>query len=214
MSSGSHAFSQLVEVVGPSRGDGRAPEIGRAQRIFLSSMAFLGALALAAVWGIAAGSHGGHLGLTSAIKVPLLLLASVLAALPLGLLVHRLTAKRGRASDLVLGHAAATFTGSLVLALLAPIVALYQYSSTWAGPMVALASAAAAIGVAFAIFLRVLVKLQNGGAWTDFIAPVALLLILQGAALFQLASISTPILPERTLIERGVDGLPAVESGR
>ncbi len=207
-----HAFSQLVDVVGPSRGEAR-PEIGRAQRIFLSSVAFLGALGLSAIWGVAAGSHAGHLGLASAIKVPLLLLASVLAALPLGLLVHRLTSKRGRSSDLVLGHAAATFTGALVLALLAPIVALYQYSSAWAGPVVALVSAAAAIIVAFAIFLRVLAKLQaGGGAWTDFVAPVALLLVLQGAALFQLASISTPILPERTIIERGIDGVSGAEN--
>ena len=205
-----HAISQLVEVVGPSRAVDR-PEIGRSQRIFLSSVAFLAALALASVWGIAVGSHAGHLGVASAVKVPLLLLASVLAALPLGLLVFRLTSTQGRASDLVLGHAAATFTGTLVLALSAPIVALYQYSSAWAGPVVALVSAVVAIGVSFVIFLRVLAKLQRGASWIPFIAPVALLLTLQGAALFQLASISTPILPQRTLIERGVDGLPATE---
>ncbi|WP_394842491.1 hypothetical protein LZC95_36155 [Pendulispora brunnea] len=205
------AFSQLVDVVGPSRA-GTRPEIGRAQRIFLSSMAFLGALVLAGVWGIAAGSHQAHFGLDSAFKVPLLLLASVLAALPLGLLVFRLTSTTGRASDLVLGHAAATFTGSLVLALLSPIVALYQYSSAWAGPVVAVASLAVAIGVSFAIFLRVLSKLAAGGTWVPFVVPVALLLVLQGAALFQLASISTPILQERTLIERGIDGVKPMES--
>lgn len=201
-----HPFAQLVDVVGPSRDEAR-PEMGRAQRIFLSSFAFLSALGLAAIWGIAAGSHAGHLGVGSAIKVPLLLLASVLAALPMGLLVYRLTSSRGRASDLVLGHAAATFTGALVLALSAPIVALYQYSSAWAGPVVALVSAGIAIAVAFVIFLRVLAKLRPGGGWHSFIAPVALLLSLQGAALFQLASISTPILQERTPIERGIDGL-------
>ncbi|WP_394831933.1 hypothetical protein LVJ94_35990 [Pendulispora rubella] len=207
------AFSQLVDVVGPSR-VGSRPEIGRAQRIFLSSMAFLGALVLAGIWGVAAGSHAGHLGVGSALKVPLLLLASVLAALPLGLLVFRLTSATGRASDLVLGHAAATFTGTLVLALLAPIVALYQYSSAWAGPVVAVASAAVAIGVSFAIFLRVLAKLAAGGTWLPFVVPVVLLLGLQGAALFQLASISTPILPERTLIERGIDGVKPMESAQ
>jgi len=210
-----HPIAQLVEVVGPSRGDDDArPELGRAQRIFLSSVAFLAALGLAAIWGVAAGSHAGHIGLESAIKVPLLLLASILAALPLGLLVYRLTSSRGRPSNLVLGHAAATFTGALVLALSAPIVALYQYSSVWAGPVVALASAGVAIAVSFAIFLRVLVKLHTHGSWRGFIAPVALLLLLQGAALFQLASISTPILPQRTPIERGVDGLPAMENAR
>jgi hypothetical protein len=205
-----NSFFQILEMVRP---DGETPratpslDASGARRALLAITAFLSALALAAVWGVAAGSVPGHLALDNLIKVPLLLVVSAMAALPLALLVHRLTSSRGRGSDLLIGHALGTFVGALVLALLAPLVALYQHSSTWAGPAFALGSAFLAIAVAFAVFIRILGKIHTDGPRRALVAPAGLLLFLQLAALVQLASITTPIFPQRTTLGHGIDAI-------
>jgi hypothetical protein len=200
-----HPFALLLDMVSPSP---RAnAEMSSTQRSLVAVVGFLGSLGLAAVWGVAAGTYPGHWALANAFKVPTLLTVSSLAALPLGLLVWKLTAPEGRASDLIVGHASAAFAGSLVLAFLAPLVALYQHSSTWAGPVVAFASAAIALVVGLAIFVRVIGKLVSAGsARRGLVAPAGLLLAVQLAALMQLASLTTPIFPDRTMFGRGIDG--------
>jgi hypothetical protein len=182
--------------------------MSRAQRLFLAGFAFVGALALSALWGVAAGSHDGRFALGNAASVPLLLLMSSVASLPLGLLVYRLTVADGRASDLVLGHAGALFGGSLVLALLTPIVALYQYSSSWAGPVVAMGSELVGVAIGFALLLRGLAKLvPDPRARRGMLVPVALLCVVQGAALLQLSAVAPPVMPHRTVLGRGIDGI-------
>ncbi len=200
-----HPIGQLLEVVGP--GGHPEPGLSRTEQLRLSVIASLSSLALAGIWGLAAGSHAGRFAFQNAVTVPALLLASSLAALPLGLLIFCLTAPKGHWSDLILGHSTATFTGALVLALLSPIVALYQYSSSWAGPWVALGSAFVGAIVAVAILLRVLAKLVPIDARRSFVLPVVLLLIVQLGALCQLASVTDPVFQHRTLFGRGVDGL-------
>jgi hypothetical protein len=209
---------EILEMVRPQTETARvtahphSPEPTRARRAALAITAFLSALALAAVWSIAAGTVPGHLALDNVIKVPLLIVVSSIAALPLGLLVHRLTAFAGRASDLLIGHAVGTFVGALVLALLSPLVALYQHSSTWAGPAFAVVSALVAIAVAFLVFVRVLARLHQGDGRKGLVLPAALLLVLQLAALAQLASITTPIFPHRTVAGHGIDALSRAQS--
>ncbi len=203
------AISQLLDFVSPGPNDG-AP-LGRAQRTLISVQAVLASLLFAGAWGIAAGSHAHHFALGNAVTVPLLLLVSSVAALPPGLLVFRLTAREGRVSDLLVSHAMACFTGTLVLALLAPIVALYQHSSSWAGPAIALASAFVGLGVACAILLRILGKLVKPGTRRSLVVPVVLLVVLQIAALMQLASVAPAVFPTRTVFGRGVDSVSHVE---
>jgi hypothetical protein len=185
-----------------------AEGVSRARRLFLACSALLAALACAAIWGVAAGSAGGHFALMNAVSVPLIVLASSVAALPLALAVFRLTTLDGRASDLVLGHAAALFGACLLLALLAPVIALYQHSSSWAGPVVAIASVVAATALAVAFLVRVLGKLApESRARRGMLVPVILLSLLQVAALLQLAAIAPPVMPHRTVLGRGVDVL-------
>jgi hypothetical protein len=201
-----HSFDQLLALVGPR--PLAAAEMSRARRLFLAAFAFVSALGLSALWGVAAGSHDGRFALENAASVPLLLLMSSVASLPLGLLVFRLTVAEGRASDLVLGHAGAVFGGSLVLAFLTPIVALYQYSSSWAGPIVAHASAFLGIATGLALLLRSLAKLvPEARARRGMLAPVGLLCLAQGAALMQLSAIAPPVMPHRTVLGRGIDGI-------
>ncbi|MEO8875146.1 MAG: hypothetical protein ABI461_06120 [Polyangiaceae bacterium] len=198
---------QLLELIRPETANGFSPPT-RTQRLFLSAFAFLIALALVAVWGIAAGTHDGHIAIANAVKVPMLLVVSSLTVLPLGLLVFRLTSRSARCTDLLAGHAIAIFSASLVLAVLSPLLMLYQFSSTWAGPLVAVASVAVAFVVGFFMFVRVLEKLNPPDkSRASAFAPAALLMIFQIAALAQTAAIAPPILPSRTAFGEGVDSM-------
>jgi hypothetical protein len=206
-----HPLSLLFEVVSPKPRAG--VELRATERMLVAVVGFLASLALAAVWGVAAGTHGGHWAFGNALKVPVLIVVSSLAALPLGLLAWKLTSPEGRALDLVVGHAAGAFAGALVLALLAPLIALYQHSSAWAGPIVAMMSVGIALLVGLAIFVRVIGKLaQDSAARRAFIAPAALMLVVQLAALMQLCALTSPILPRRTAFGRGIDGVSSEPS--
>jgi hypothetical protein len=201
---------QLFAFLGPNPFP--ANEVTRARRLYLAAQAFAASLALIAFWGLAAGTTTGRIAFVNAISVPVLLVVSSAAALPAGLLVFRLTVRDADAVDLVLGHAAAAFGASLVLALLAPIVLLYQYSSSWAGPLVAFGSAILGLAAGFAFLVRGLAKLApEPWARKAMLVPVGLVCVLQIASLLQLAAIAPPVMPERTLAGRGIDALPHAE---
>jgi len=200
------SFSELIDIVGPGA-EGPRPEMTRARRLWLATIAYLAALALAGAWGLAAGTQGAHVALDNVIKVPVLLVVSAVAALPAALVTFRLTSSQARPSSVVLAFASASFAGTLVMALLAPIVALYQQSSAWAGPRVALASAFVGVLVGVGVFTRVLCKTLPSGGRASAIVSSALLLALHGAALFQLASVVSPVFPTRTRFGAGVDAI-------
>jgi hypothetical protein len=202
-----NTFSQLVDLISPRK---PAALPTTAERMYVAGTAFLASLAFAALWGLAAGSGGGHLALRNLGSVPMLLVVSTLASLPLGLLAFKLTSSSGRTSDLVLAHSAATFAGALVLVLLSPLVALYQLSSAWFGPLVAVATAAIAFVCAIAIMIRTLGKLVTDGKMLAL--PVALLVVVQVASLSQLAVLAPPVMPVRTTFGRGIDGIGAVHA--
>jgi hypothetical protein len=206
-----HPLILLFDVVSPKRrADGG---LTTTERMLVAVVALLASLALAALWGIAAGTQGGHWAFGNAVTVPVLIVVSSLAALPLGLVAWKLTTPDGRALDLVVGHAAGAFAATLVLALLAPLIALYQHSSAWAGPVVAMGSVAVALVVGLAIFVRVIGKLvPDSTARRAFIAPAALVLVAQLAALAQLCALTSPILPRRTAFGRGIDGVGGASS--
>jgi hypothetical protein len=204
------ALKMMFDMIGP--GPLNASEVSATERWRAAVFGFLCAVAFAAVWGIAAGSRDGHLALANLMTVPILLTASSVAALPVGLLLFRLTSSDGRLSDLMVGHAAATFTGTLVLAVLSPIVALFQHSSLWAGSWVALGSVFVALVVAVAILIRVVAKLSSaGGARRAVIFPFVVLGIVQLSSLLQLASVMPPVFPDRTVFGHGIDALGETE---
>ena len=193
----------LVDLVSPK--ESTLPK-GAAERLFTAGVGLAAALGSASVWGLAAGTGGGHVNLRNLAVAPVLLVASTAASLPVGLLVFRLLARAGRVTDLVLAYASSVFTGGLVLLLLSPIVALYQMSSRWAGPWVVLASLLVAFAAGFAILVRALGKLTGAAGRGPFALPAALLVVLQIAALAQLASLAPPLMQERTRFGQGVDG--------
>jgi hypothetical protein len=200
-----HPFLQALEYVRPGS---NVPPQGRAARFSLSAFAFLAALAMTAAWGVAAGSHDGTIAFSNALKVPILLVVSSLAALPVVLVLFRMLAPHGDTSDLVVGHAMGTFGGSLVLVLLAPLVALYQCSSAWAGPVVAFVSALIGIAVAIFCFTRTVAKLRpTREERRGVLLPMIMLFVLQASALAQLASMTSPVFPHRTHFGQGVDAL-------
>jgi hypothetical protein len=199
-------IKHLVELASPESID--PTTLSTTKRRALALVAFIWTLPLAGLWGIAAGTSPAHLDLWNALEVPMLLFIATIAALPIGLLLFRLSTTATRSTDLVLGHATALFAAALVLSLLAPFVALFQHSSVWAGPYVAFASAVGAAGVGILVFFRVLRKLlPEGSMHRSIVIPIAVLIMLEGAALLQVASITTPIFEERTALGRGIDGL-------
>lgn len=202
-----NAYQSLFALVGPS---GDAVDVGRAQRLWLSVVAFLSALACAAVWGLAAGTGHGRLGLANLVTVPVLLTVSTLAAVPVVLFVWKLTSSRGRATDLLLAHASALLMGAMVLLLVSPLVALYQHTSTVIGPLVGAGSALVAFALGIFIFVRALRRLVDPEqGLTAALVPTVLLIVVQATSLMQVASLTDPVFPTRSAWGRGVDQMAA-----
>ncbi len=186
------------------------PTPTRAEQLALACTGLLGAVGLAAIWGVAANASAPH-AVLNALKVPMLVIVSGAASLPITALVWKLTAGRAaKTTSLLVAYSAAAFAGTLVLALLSPIVALYQHSSAFAGPWVALGSAVVGFVGAACVFVRVLRKLGSREGMGQNLA-VGLLLVIQLATLSQLASVLPPVFGQRTAFGRGVDGLRSHE---
>jgi len=190
-----------------------AEDDGRARRMQLVLLAMLGSIAFAAVWGLAAGSRSMGLALANAYKVPMVVLLSCVFAAPAGLVAWRLSGSKLRGSDLALGFSSGVFGGTLVLATLAPLVALYYHSSAWAGPLLGIASVAVALLAGTVMFVRgVLRRLGPETRRRSVLAPIAITLGMQILTLVQLASLASPIFPERTVFSGGIDRLaPSIE---
>jgi hypothetical protein len=185
-----------------------AEDVGRARRLSLVISALLTSLVFAALWGVAAGSRVPTLALANLYKVPMVVLISAVGAVPAGLLTWKLVGAPGRASDLLIAFAGGTFAGTLVLAVLSPLVALYYHSSLWAGPMLGQGSAILGLVIGAVVFARAVFggpKRPGSRAMLSF--PVAVLSLVQVAMLAQLIALAAPILPERTIFSHGIDHL-------
>jgi hypothetical protein len=181
-------------------------DAGRARRFELMIVALLASLVFAAGWGAAAGSRNAILATANLYKVPMVVLLSCVFAAPAGLLAWRLSGAAIRGTDLALGFVGSVFGGTLVLAVLAPLVALYYHSSAWAGPMLGVGSAFAALATGTIMFFRgVLRRLPAGAPKLAAFVPALVILGMQLATLLQLASVVAPIFPERTPFSGGID---------
>jgi hypothetical protein len=202
-------FSTLLDLIcGKPLGDADA---GRARRLQIVVSALLTSLVFAAIWGVAAGSRLPALAVANLYKVPMVVLVSAVGALPAGLLAWKLSGAPGRASDLLIGFTGGTFAGTLVLAVLAPLVALYYHSSLWAGPVLGQGSALLALGVGVIIFARSLFGRRRPDAPRGRLAiPAMVLTLVHLAMLVQLVALAAPILPERTIFSHGIDHLADV----
>jgi hypothetical protein len=146
--------------------------------------------------------------ITNIYKLPMVVLLSSLCAVPAGLLTWKLVASPYRATDLLTSFAVGVFAGTLVLAVIAPLVALYYHSSGWAGPMLGIGSVFASLVIGSLVFIRAIRRrMRKGMAWLPAAAPVLILIVFQLATLIQLISIAQPIMPELTVFDGGIDRL-------
>jgi len=185
---------------------GRGPtSLSAAERFRLITAAGLSSLVFAAIWGVAAGSTSLLLAGSNVIKVPMVVLFSVLSALPAGVIALRLSGSTQRVSDLILSFCGAVFSGTLVAAVLAPIVAIYLQTSQWAGPYLGMGSVFAAIGVAAFLFFNNALRDVPREERTNHIVPKIVLAVVTLAVLPQLIALASPILQASTVWDAGVD---------
>jgi hypothetical protein len=184
----------------------RPEDDGRSRRLQLVIAALLLSLFFALLWGVAVGVRSQHLMLDNTWKVPLVIFLSSAFAVPAGLLTWKLSEAKCRATDLLLGFSSGVFTGTMVLAVLGPVVALYYESSQWAGPVLAEIAITIALATGTVVFSRGVFK-RIEGSKRSVMLPIAVFKVVQIATLLQLIALVSPILPEHTHVDRGIDGL-------
>jgi hypothetical protein len=177
-------------------------------RLHDASRALLYSLLAAAVWGVGAGAAHFGQALANVYRVPLVVLVSAVATLPAGILAWKALSVRASVVDLLAAHARGTLHGTLALAAFAPLLAIYSFTS---GPKLvsalAVVTALAALAVAGFSFVRSLVNGAKAENRLKIIAVACVCLAIQLAALPQLISVMSPILPVSTSLAGGVEGL-------
>lgn len=186
----------------------------RSQETMLAIVALAIGLVLSSIWGIAAGSASASLALANAFKVPMVILLSALTALPAGVVALRLTNARLAPAQLASAFATSIFGGTLVLATLAPLVAIYYHTSNKAGVPLALGSVFVALATATLLFGRAVARRvreatgsETSGRTASVIAVVVLVTIFV-AALLQYVALAAPIIGQvGTRFDGGFDGV-------
>lgn len=168
----------------------------------------LASLALAAIWGAAAGSHSLTLAAASAFKVPLIILLSTLCALPATLLVLKLSGVSYTSRNLLLSICSGIMGGALILAALSPIVGVYYHTSILVGSKLAVLSAFAAITGSALLIIRNAVRLRPASASPRIVAlPLGVFMIVVLAAMLQFIALASPVLPAASSFDTGIDGI-------
>jgi len=175
----------------------------RDARLLLQRAGFT--LAMAAVWGFAAGSARPTLALLDVYKVPMVLSLSLLVALPAVLVARHLLDITLSTVALLIVIVSALELGALVLIAFAPLIAVYAYTSQWVAPVLAQWSAGLALLVGLVSLFNGLMKVRAPkGALVVLSAVTAVAFCL---AIVQLISLATPILPVHTAFGAGIDGM-------
>jgi hypothetical protein len=185
-----------------------AEEHGGAAAAQLIAQATLATVVFAAIYGVAAGSTDLALALGNAYKMPMVVLLSALVAVPVGLLTWKLTGSRARISSLLVGMSAGNFAAALVLAALAPLVALYYHTTGYLGGALALGVGGLAFLVGMVTVVRAVLSRAavETGRWTVAL-PLLVLCTTQTLALVQFIHVASPILPEVTVFDGGIDAM-------
>jgi hypothetical protein len=185
-------LSQLMTVT--CGGEAQAPD-SRAHTIMMTITALFTGLLLSSLWGLAAGSTSVTLALANAYKVPMVILLSALTALPAGLVTLRLANAKLPAHQLVSAFATSIFGGTLVLATLAPLVAIYYHTSSKAGLPLALGSVFVALATASLLFGRAVARRVAAQAKrASSLIAVGVLVVLFLTALLQFVAMASPII--------------------
>ena len=195
-------LSQLMSVT--CGADGAVPE-SRAHQVMLAITALFAGLLLSSLWGLAAGSTSAALSLANAYKVPMVILLSAITALPAGLVTLRFTNAALPARELVGAFATSIFGGTLVLAVLAPLVAIYYHTSARAGLPLALGSVFVSLATASLLFGRAVARRVANRPKRASLFAVAVLVTLFLAALLQFVALASPIIAAATPFDGGFD---------
>jgi hypothetical protein len=183
-------------------------EKGDANRMLIVIRALLASVFFAAIWGLAAGSADLATAFSNVYKVPMVLLLSALCALPAGLLAWKLFSVETRATDLVISLAACNFTATLVLAVLAPVVALYYHTSGYLGGVLAMGACILALLVGWIVMvLSTVRRAPVKGMRLSTLVPAGIVLMIHAATLVQFIHLASPILPEITVFDGGMDAV-------
>jgi hypothetical protein len=173
------------------------------RRAGLATNAAIAALISASVYGVAAGASDPSLALWNVFKLPAIVIVAALGAAPLMVLAWKVTAPRHRSIIDLFAMVAAAHLGALAtMAACAPLIGLYTWSSQWGGLIAALAPLVAipiGIGIAWRYALDADLPL----------APVITGFVVWPVLLFQLVAVASPIIPDVTVFDGGVDGLGA-----
>ena len=198
--------SQLAQLMTLTCRGELAHPITRANQLALTIAALVAGLVLSSIWGVAAGSSSASLAVANAYKVPMVILLSALAALPAGLVALRFTNGGLASRDLVSAFATSIFGGTLVLATLAPLVAVYYHTSAKAGVPLALGSVFVALATATLLFGRAVKRRVAGTPGrVASLVPVVILVVLFSAALMQFVALASPIIGTATPFTGGFD---------
>jgi len=183
-------------------------EEGTAHRMQLVVHATLATIVFAMIYGVAAGSTDLGLAVANIYKLPMIILLSALCALPAGLLAWKLLGARNRASDLLIGVAAGNFTAALVLAALSPLVGLYYHTSGYMGGRIAMVAGGFAVLLGLVTVVRAVLSRAGGlPSKASMAIPLAVLVSVELASLVQFIHVASPILPEVTVFDGGVDAM-------
>jgi hypothetical protein len=184
------------------------PAEGGARSAYLTLGAALLSLGAAALWGIAVGCTAPALALSNAYKVPMVLALSLVGSLPPALLWLKLSGSSLSTLAIVGSAAQGAFAGTMWLLALTPLMGLYFYTSSWAGPMLALGSSILSLGSGFhVLFSRIAQKADNERDKALGFRCGVLLCLLQLLVLWQLLVLVSPILPEGSPFSHGIDAL-------
>ncbi|HEY0253436.1 MAG TPA: hypothetical protein VGC41_18005 [Kofleriaceae bacterium] len=179
----------------------------RAHATMLAVLALAAGLVLSAIWGAAAGSSSASLAIANLYKVPMVILLSAITALPVGLVTLRLTNAKLAGTELASAFATSIFGGTLILATLAPLVAIYYHTSEKAGVPLAIGSVFVALATASILFARAVARRLEGQRGASLLAVVILVAVFL-AALLQFVALASPIIGVHgTALEYGFDGL-------
>lgn len=183
-------------------------ERGPRKTLLTAAEACLVAVGVCIAWAFAVSlGNVGH-ALKSFYKVPAILLFSALVALPAAALTWRMSGTPGKTAELLRSFFVGVLGGALVLAVVSPIVGLYYGSSRFLGPTLAQASVLGALAVGVIVFVRALfVSRTPETQKRRYVWPVAAASVLFTLAVVQFVAMFSPILPERTVFDKGVDGL-------
>ena len=181
-----------------------APESHAHQRMLTITALFAGLL-LSSLWGLAAGSTSAVMSLANAYKVPMVILLSAITALPAGLVALRFTNAALPAHQLVSAFATSIFGGALILAVLAPLVAIYYHTSVKAGLPLALGSVFVSLATASLLFGRAVARRVAGRPKRGSLFAVAVLVVLFLTALLQYVALASPIISKETPFDGGFD---------